>query len=115
MAKTRIPNALQRRELIEHELDAGRARKLAEAYLEQDRVLEALAFLEKAGDQDRLRAIRDEAIRAGDVFLFREAAARCGEEPDADSWRALAEAASAAGKESYAQEATRQLAAREAS
>lgn len=115
MARTRIPDAIERRELIEQELDAGRARKLAETYLEQERVFEALAFLEKAGDAERLRAIRDEAVRAGDVFLFREAAARCGEEPEAADWRALAEAAGSAGKESYAQEAMRQLAARETS
>ena len=115
MARARIPDAVRRRELIEQEIDPARSLKLAEAYLEEDRVFEALAFLEKAGEQDRLRAIRDEAIRAGDVFLLREAAARCGEEPDADTWRALAEAAAAAGKESYAQEARRQLAAREAS
>jgi hypothetical protein len=114
MARARIPDAIQRRELLEQELDAGRALKVAEAYLEEGRFFDALAFLDKAGDLDRLRAIRDEAIRAGDVFLLREAAARCGEEPDADTWRALAEAAASFGKDGYAQEARRQLAAREA-
>ena len=36
------------------------------------------------------------------------------EEPEAETWRVLADAAAAAGKDAYAQEARRQLAAREA-
>ncbi len=115
MARMRMPDAIQRREILEQKLDPAKASTYAETYLEQDRVFEALAFLDKAGELDRVRTIRDEAIRAGDVFLLREAAARCGEEPEADTWRALAEAAAAAGKDAYAQEARRQLAAREAS
>ncbi len=115
MARNSIPDALQRRDLIEQELDPARALKLAEAYLAADRVFESLAFLAKAGADEKLREIRDEALRAGDVFLAREAGLRCGEEPDTDAWRALAEAARAAGKQSYADEAQRQLAAREGS
>ncbi len=115
MARTRIPDAIQRRDLIEQKLDPARARKVADAYLEQDRVLEALPFLERAEARDELAAIRDAAVSSGDVFLLRETALRLGEEPDADTWRRLAEVAAAAGKASYAAEAQRQLAAREAS
>ena len=114
MARTQMPDAIQRREVLEQKLDPAKALKYAEAYLEHDRVIEALAFLEKAEARDRLEAIRDEAIAAGDVFLLRESALRLGEEPDADAWRRLADAAAAAGKESYAVEARRQLSAREA-
>ena len=111
----KIPDAIKRRELVEQKLDAGRALKLAEAYLAKDRVFEALAFLAKANARERLAEVRDEAVRNGDVFLLREASVHLGEEPDAETWRALAAAAAAAGKESYAQEAQRQLAAREGS
>ena len=113
MAKPRIPDPLTRRHLVEREIEPARARALAEAYLAEDRALEALAFLRKAGDRERLAALRDAAVAEGDVFLLREAAAALGQEIDAATWRAAAEGAAAAGKEHYATEARRMAAALE--
>ena len=114
MARTQLPDSIQRREILEQKLDPAKALKYAEAYLAQDRTVEALAFLAKADARDRLAAIREEAIASGDVFLLRETSLHLGEEADADAWRRLADAAAAAGKESYAVEARRQLTALEA-
>ncbi len=90
-------------------MEASRALGVAEAYLAEGRVIESVAFLEKAGAGEKLREIREQAVQAGDVFLLRELSLRLAEEPDASTWRVLAEAAEAQGKVSYAVEARRQL------
>jgi hypothetical protein len=104
----KIPDPLMRRHLIEREQPPAQALRLAEAYLEQDRALEAIEFLHKAGAEDRLVEIRRGAVESGDVFLLRELARLTGAEPERGEWRELAEAAGAAGKERYAAEARRQ-------
>jgi hypothetical protein len=108
----KIPDPLKRRHLVEQKLDPKQALTLAEAYLEEGRIPEALEFLSKAEAMDRLRELRAGAIESGDVFVMRDVSRRLGEEPAAADWRALAEAASAAGKEAYALEARRMAEAR---
>jgi len=108
MAKGAIPDPLKRRHLVEEDLDPARATALAEAYLAEGRVPEALVFLEKAGARDRLAELRDAAVASGDVFLLRATASALGEEVEADAWGRAAEAAEAAGKALYAREARRQ-------
>jgi hypothetical protein len=112
LARSKTPNPLQRRHLLEEKLTPARAKTIAEAYLAENRPFDALAFLAKAGEQDRLRALAGEAATQGDLFLVREIAALVGEEPDAEEWREVARAAAAAGKERYASEAERLAAAR---
>ena len=108
MAKTKLPNALERRHLLEKDLAASQALRLAEAYLAEERVVEALAFLRKAGADDRLREIGERAVRDGDVFLVRQVAALVGETPTQEQWSAAAAAAEAGGKARYAADAARQ-------
>ena len=108
MAKKAIPNPLERRHLIERELAADAALRTAEAYLAEGRSWDAIGFFEKAGARDRLAALRQDAIAAGDYFLVREISRVLGEDPGAARWRAVAAAATAAGKERYAAEALRQ-------
>ena len=110
MAKSKIPDPLARRHLIERELPPAQALRLAEAYLAEGRALEAVDFLRKAGAKDRLAAVRAETIAAGDSFLLRVVATALGETPDRESWRQLAEAADAAGKLRHAADARRQAA-----
>ncbi len=110
MAKSKIPDPLQRRHLIERELPAAQSLKLADAYLEEGRSLEAVEFLRKAGVRERLVALRAEAVAAGDGFLLRVIATALGEPSDRATWLALAESADAAGKERHAAEARRQAA-----
>ena len=74
MAKSKIPNPLERRHLIERALSADRARAIAEDYINADRVFEAIDFLEKADAQDRLAELRNGAIESGDAFLLRAVA-----------------------------------------
>jgi hypothetical protein len=113
VARRKIPDPLTRRLLLENPMDAGRARAIAEAYLAEDRAVEALAFLAKAEDREGLARVRDAAVEAGDVFLLREAALALGEEIDAARWRTTAERAESLGKEHYATEARRHAAALE--
>ena len=108
MAKSKIPDPLTRRHLIERELSPAQALKYAEAYLAEGRQFEAVAFLCKAGERERLKAMRAEAIQAGDAFTLRAIAEASGEPPGREEWRELAQAAAASGKERYAAEANRQ-------
>jgi hypothetical protein len=110
MAKSKIPDPLARRHLIEREQPPAQSLRLAEAYLAEGRTLEAVEFLRKAGEKDKLAAIRAEAVAAGDSFLVRIAAAALGEPVDRESWRQVAGAAEAAGKQRYAADARRQAA-----
>lgn len=109
MAKSTLPDALERRHLVERELPAEQALRVADAYLEQERVWEAIEFLTKAGAHERLAALRDEAVAAGDAFLVREISRALGEAPGAETWRRLEEAAQRTGKERYTAEARRQF------
>jgi hypothetical protein len=108
VAKKTIPDPLERRHLVERQLDPARALAIAEAYLAEERAQEAVAFLARAQATAQLEAVWRLAIQQGDPFLLREVAAALGRQPDAASWRTLAEAAAAAGKDRYAAEARRQ-------
>jgi len=108
MAKPLIPGPLERRHLLERELEPARALAIADAYLAEARSLEAVAFLRKAGAQARLEALVEVALREGDAFLLREVAQALGREVEAALWHQLAEAAAAAGKDRYVAEARRQ-------
>ena len=80
---------------------------IAEAYLAEGRVVEALDFLRKAEASERLAELRQQAVEQGDLFLLRSVAHAVGEVPGRSEWVALADAAAAAGKERYASEARR--------
>ena len=108
MARPKIPGPLERRHLIERELAPAQAIKTAEAYLAEGRAIEAVEFLAKAEDGERLQELRREALEAGDFFLMRAVAGAMGKAPDRDEWLALAAAAEAAGKQHYAADARRQ-------
>jgi len=108
VAKNKIPGPLERRLLIEKSMPEAQALRIAEAYLEAGRSVEAVSFLQKAGAQDRLAELRELAVREGDAFLFRSAAEACEKAMGRDEWAALAVAAEQAGKDCYAVEARRQ-------
>jgi hypothetical protein len=103
--KSAIPNPLERRHLIERSSTPEQALRLAELYLAEDRAWDAIAFLAKAGASDRLAALREEAVAAGDAFLVREVTRALGDALPAEAWRRVAGAAAAAGKERYAAQA----------
>jgi hypothetical protein len=107
MAKMKIPDPMTRRHLIEKDSDAAHDLALAELYLEEGRAPEALAFLVKAGADDRLAAVADQAVAEGDAFLLKQHSDATGTDPGSDRWLALATAAEAAGKERYAEMARR--------
>ncbi len=108
MARQILPDPLKRRHVLAGELDATRGRAIAEAYLDEGRTLEAVAFFEKIGAQDALNVLCERAVEEGDVFLLREASAAMKREIDAAMWARVADAAAAGGKDQYAEEARRQ-------
>ena len=85
MAKSKIPSPLERRHLLERDLPAGQALAIAEAYLEDDRFEEAVALLARAGADDRLQVLADQAVATGDAFLLAEIAREQDREPDAET------------------------------
>ena len=108
MARNAIPGALERRHLIEKDQAQAQSLRIAEAYLEAGRAVEALEFLRKADAGEQLAALRAQAVEEGDAFLLRSAAETQGSMPSREEWSELARAATAAGKDSYAAEAQRQ-------
>jgi hypothetical protein len=108
VAKSQLPNALDRRHLVEKKVAPAQALRIAEAYLAEGRTLEAVDFLRLADAAEKLAELRRDAIAAGDVFLFRSIAASAGVVPTREEWAALAEAAAAAGRGFYAEQALRQ-------
>ena len=110
MARAKVPNPLERRHVIERSLTEAQALRIAEGYLEEGRVMDALDFLEKAGASEQLSALRRQAVESGDAFLLRSVAAAMSEPPASEEWEALASAASAAGMDRYADDARRQAA-----
>jgi len=109
MAKSRIPNALNRRLLIEKDLSDAQALQVGEAYLEEGRVIEAIDFLAKASARDRLAELRSEAVASGDVFLLRFVARAMREDPTHAEWSRIAETARAGGRDLQAADARRQV------
>ena len=107
MASSKIPNPLERRHLVERELSPEQATALADAYLAEGRADEAVVFLGKAGADDRLQAMWDEAAETGNVFLLKQIARLLPSEPTPGDWERVAEAARAGGKQLYAEAALR--------
>lgn len=107
MARTKLPDPLARRHLLEAELQPAVARAHADAYLALGREIEAIDFLARAGATDELARLEAAALERGDVFLMRRVAAALGRDPGPEAWRALAAAAQRAGRERDAESAAR--------
>jgi hypothetical protein len=107
VAKSTIPDPLTRRHLIEKDLGSA-AMDIAEAYLEVGRKVEAIEFLVKAKADERLRALLDEAVASGDVFMIQSLVRATGEDVGRETWQRAGEAAEAGGFERYAVTAFRQ-------
>ena len=109
MAKAKIPGPIERRHLVEKTLPPEQARAIADAYLGEDRCLEAIDFLALAGAGDQLAALRQRALADGDAFLLRAVAAAEERTPTRDDWQQVEAAAAASGRDRYAVAARRQL------
>jgi hypothetical protein len=109
VAKAKIPGPIERRHLVEKDLPPAQARAIAEAYLAEDRCLDAIDFLRIAAADEQLAELRKRAIADGDAFLLRAVAAGQSRPPTRDEWQKLEAAASASGRERYALAARRQV------
>ena len=113
MASIKLPDPLSRRHLLEGSLEASKAMALAKAYVEDGREVEAVDFFAAADPSSNeeahtaLVALRDVALEQGDVFLMRIASGALEEDPSQDTWQALADAATRAGRPKDAEAALR--------
>lgn len=107
MAKSAIPDPMVRRHLVEKEMEPDRALAVAEMYLAEGRASEAVIFLVKAGADDRIDAVIEQAIRDGDAFLLKQLVDASRRECSPERWLELADAAEASGKQTYAEMARR--------
>lgn len=107
MARTKLPDPLARRHLLEAALEPVKAQGLADGYLALGREIEAIDFLVKANAEAKLVALEAEAVERGDVFLLRRVAVALGREPGPERWRALAENAARVGRLRDAESAVR--------
>jgi hypothetical protein len=104
LANLKLPDPLSRRHLLDGDLEPAKALALAQAYLEDDREVEAIDFLAAAGPDSNAEArevllqLQAVALERGDVFLMRMASLALDEEPSAETWHSLAEAATRAGR-----------------
>ena len=92
---------------MEQQADEHQSVALADAYLAEGRVQEAIFFLAKAEAWDRLEEIGDRAVAEGDAFLLKQVGDLLKRDYDATSWLSLADSAEACGKQLYAEVARR--------
>jgi hypothetical protein len=107
MARSKLPDPLAKRHLLEAELEPGKAKALADGYLALSREIEAIDFLKQAKATDALESLQKAALERGDVFLMRRVAQALGRDPSREQWQILATAAVAAGRERDAETASR--------
>ena len=107
MAKTKHPDPLSRRHLLEREIEPSKASAIAKAYLDEGREIEAIDFFAKLEDRGALEKIQSVAVERGDVFLMKAASAGLGEEPSAERWKKLGERAGELGRVRDAESAQR--------
>jgi hypothetical protein len=104
LANLKLPDPLSRRHLLDGDLESARALALGQAYLADDREVEAVDFLAAAGPEsntearEALESLQSAALERGDVFLMRMVSTALDAEPSAETWRAVAAAASRAGR-----------------
>ncbi len=79
---------------------------VAEAYLSEGRISDALAFFVRAENEAGIAKILEGAVADGDTFLL-EQVRLAGREVPADAWKRTAENAKAAGKIMFAIKAFR--------
>ena len=115
LSRIKLPDALARRHLLEGKLDSAKALALARAYLEAGREVEAVDFIaaaaadgDSSGDANKaLVELSETALVRGDAFLMRIVVRALGIEPSAETWQALADAATQAGRLRDAESAQR--------
>jgi len=98
---------MARRHLLEKEMEPAQALALADAYMADGRVSEAVIFLVKAGADERIDEVMEQAVRDGDAFLLKQIVDASRRECGPERWLALAEVAESAGKQRYAEMARR--------
>ena len=108
--KPKLPDPLAKRDLLYAEDKAKGVDHvaIADAYVDGDRLVEAVQFYERAGAHDRLQKLKSRAIESGDSALLLVIAAALkghGGEVGESDWSALAKTALAGGKFAAAAEA----------
>ncbi|MHC5057865.1 MAG: hypothetical protein ACYTKD_24625 [Planctomycetota bacterium] len=99
----RLPRPLRRREIL-YGIDTPpeTLSGLADAYLQEGLVFDAVDFFAQAGDRDGLGHVKKLAIETGDAFLLRGVKEAVPDLVEKADWDELARAAKSLGKDAYA-------------
>ena len=109
MAGKKLLSCLKKRDLLNSDkLDGSRLAALGEAYLQENRLSDAIDFFAKAEHLEGLNSLKDRCISEGDFFLFNRLIKILGESPASEGWTRLGDSAVAHGKLHFARSAYRQ-------
>lgn len=106
MAKpARIPDCLSKRDLLYGDtLDEASLIDFGDLYLHKGMLHDALSFFERAGNRERIKKIREDALKGGDLSILARVHEMDGFKLDSPDWEGAAENALGAGRKRYAAE-----------
>ena len=87
--------------------------RIADSLLAEGRVNEAIDYLEKLRDDEKLKEIKKEALESGDLFSFERVVRILEEEITQKEWESLGDQAMQDKKYRYAQDAYRKAGAKD--
>ncbi|MBW1982600.1 MAG: hypothetical protein JRJ12_15420 [Deltaproteobacteria bacterium] len=106
MARKKLLSCLKKRDLLNSDkADPSQLRAMGEAYLQQDRISDAIDFFEKAHYTEGLSELKQRCIQEGDFFLFKRLSQILSFSPDTQEWEILGDNALKQGKLLFARAA----------
>jgi hypothetical protein len=96
---SKLLNCLKKRDLLHNpNASAEEIARHGRDYLEEARLVDALDFFEKAGNEEGLRRIKELSLEQGDPFLLQQTGKILKEKIDDKDWRKVGEKALAEGR-----------------
>ena len=109
MAGKKLLSCLKKRDLLNSgKADKSELIKLGERYLDEDRLSDAIDFLEKAEHFEGLLQLKEQCTAKGDYFLCQRLAKILEESPPSEEWIQLGDNALHLGKLLFARSAYQQ-------
>lgn len=98
-----IPDALVRREHLYGDLGLEvDLRAYGDLYFEENRFLDAFLYYQRAGDEEKMKQVRQRGLEAGDFNILAKVTLEKNMSLSNEEWRTAAETAFSAGKLRYA-------------
>lgn len=101
--KEALPGYLNKRKVLyESEAPPDQLQTMAEQFVEAGHLSDAVEFYSKAGANERIEALLDEAIARGDTFLCEQISSATDRTLTEDQWAGVGKQAMDSGKYGYA-------------